>query len=60
VDYTPYEGMTVTGWPETVLSRGEVVVNDGQVLAAKGRGEFLSCARPTPALRGLRAGAPVP
>jgi dihydropyrimidinase len=34
VDYTPYEGMTVTGWPETVLSRGEVVVNDGQVLAA--------------------------
>jgi dihydropyrimidinase len=58
VDYTPYEGMTVTGWPETVLSRGEVVVNDGQVLAAKGRGEFLSCERPTPALRGLRAGAP--
>jgi dihydropyrimidinase len=58
VDYTPYEGMTVTGWPEIVLSRGEVVVNDGQVLAAKGRGEFLSCERPTPALRGLRAGAP--
>jgi dihydropyrimidinase len=60
VDYTPYEGMTVTGWPEIVLSRGEVVVNDGQVLAAKGRGEFLSCERPTPALRGLRADATIP
>ena len=22
VDYTPFEGMTVTGWPVTVLSRG--------------------------------------
>jgi len=25
IDYTPYEGMEVTGWPVTVLQRGEVV-----------------------------------
>src|SRR5918999_935380 len=28
VGYTPYEGMTVTGWPTTVVSRGRVVVED--------------------------------
>lgn len=30
-DYTPYEGCNVTGWPETVLVRGRVVVNGGQL-----------------------------
>ena len=49
VDYTPYEGITVTGWPQTVVSRGEVVVRDGQVTAAKGRGQFLHCDLPAPA-----------
>lgn len=48
VDYTPYEGITVTGWPVMTLSRGEVVYRDGEVTAAAGRGEFLPCARPTP------------
>jgi dihydropyrimidinase len=60
VDYTPYEGMTLTGWPRIVLSRGEVVVRDGQALGAKGRGQFLPCALPAPARRGLRAGRPAP
>lgn len=41
VDYTPYEGRTITGWPETVLSRGEVIVADGALRAAPGRGRFL-------------------
>ena len=49
VDYTPYEGMTVKGWPETVVSRGEIVVRDGGFLGAKGRGEFLKCEQPAPA-----------
>ncbi|HJO97371.1 MAG TPA: dihydropyrimidinase, partial [Rhodospirillales bacterium] len=31
VGYTPYEGRTVTGWPVTVLSRGRVVVEDGEL-----------------------------
>jgi dihydropyrimidinase len=39
--YSPYAGMTVTGWPTTVLSRGEVIVDRGQLLAARGRGRFL-------------------
>jgi len=30
VDYTPYEGWTVRGYPRTVLSRGRVVVRDGE------------------------------
>ncbi len=49
VDYTPYEGMTVRGWPETVLSRGEVVVANGGCIASPGRGDFLKCECPTPA-----------
>jgi dihydropyrimidinase len=41
VDYTPYEGMEVTGWPVTTLSRGKVVWNDGEVTAEPGHGRFL-------------------
>jgi dihydropyrimidinase len=41
VDYSPYAGMSLTGWPETVLSRGEVIVRDGELLAERGRGRFL-------------------
>lgn len=49
VDYTPYEGMTVVGWPETVVSRGEIIVEAGQVRATAGRGQFLRCDLPAPA-----------
>jgi len=49
-DYTPYEGMTVRGWPVMTLSRGEVLWEDGKVLATPGRGEFLPCERPRAAL----------
>lgn len=41
VDYTPFEGLEVQGWPETVLSRGEVVASNGAFLGAPGRGRFL-------------------
>jgi dihydropyrimidinase len=41
-DYTPYEGMTVTGWPQTVLLRGEVAVDNGRIVADKGRGRHLA------------------
>jgi dihydropyrimidinase len=40
-DYTPYEGFCVKGWPRTVLSRGEVIVRDGEFIGVKGRGRFL-------------------
>jgi dihydropyrimidinase len=46
VDYTPYEGLEVTGWPSTVLSRGQVVIDRGQFKGAAGQGQFLPCARP--------------
>lgn len=41
VDYTVYEGIEVTGWPETVLSRGEVVCDGGEVTGKPGHGQFL-------------------
>ncbi len=46
VDYTPYEGIEVTGWPRTVLSRGQVVVEDGEVKGKAGHGQFLPCDPP--------------
>jgi len=39
--YTPYEGRALTGWPETVLSRGRVAVRDGRLHVAPGSGRFL-------------------
>ncbi len=41
VDYCPYEGWEVQGYPLTVLSRGEVIVREGEFVAQKGRGHFL-------------------
>jgi dihydropyrimidinase len=40
--YTPFEGMSVTGWPETVLSRGRVAVRDGALQIKPGAGRFLA------------------
>lgn len=36
--WTPYDGMTVTGWPVGTIVRGTVVMRDGQLLA-KGQGQ---------------------
>ena len=41
MDYTPYQGMKVTGWPVTVLSRGEVVCREGEMVSTPGRGQYL-------------------
>ena len=49
VDYTPYEGMKIKGWPKMTLSRGEVIYGDGKLLAKCGRGRFLKCDLPQPA-----------
>ncbi len=40
--YTPYEGREVVGWPQTVLSRGRVIVEDGTLKAKPGEGRFLA------------------
>ncbi|WP_118137818.1 dihydropyrimidinase [Oceanicella sp. SM1341] len=42
MDYTPFEGMEITGWPQTVLSRGEIVIEDRELKAARGRGRFVA------------------
>lgn len=39
--YTPYEGIEVRGYPETTISRGEVIVKNGEFKAKKGRGKFV-------------------
>ncbi len=41
VDYTPYEGLEITGWPMQLLRRGETVMADGEVTAEPGSGRFL-------------------
>jgi dihydropyrimidinase len=42
IDYTPYEGLEVTGWPVATVRRGEVVMQDGRVQAERGSGRFLA------------------
>lgn len=44
-DYTPYEGMAVTGWPVMTILRGQVAAEDGKVIAPPGNGQFLKRAR---------------
>jgi dihydropyrimidinase len=48
VGYTPYEGMTVKGWPTTVISRGRIVVEGGELKVARGSGEFVPRGVPEP------------
>lgn len=42
IDYTPYEGKTVTGWPVATYLRGQIVMRDGEVFASEGTGQYLS------------------
>ena len=39
--FSVYSGWEVTGWPVLTLRRGEVVYEDGQILAGAGGGELL-------------------
>lgn len=41
VDYTPFEGMTVEGWPVLTMLRGRTIVREGRFLGGKGQGRFL-------------------
>jgi dihydropyrimidinase len=41
VDYSSYEGRRVKGVTETVLSRGEVVIDGGNFTGRAGRGQYL-------------------
>lgn len=42
IDYTPYEGLEVTGWPVATIRRGQVVMQQGKVQAEPGTARFLA------------------
>jgi dihydropyrimidinase len=44
-DYNLYEGTTVTGSPEVVLLRGQVLVENDELVAVPGIGQFVKRAR---------------
>ena len=39
--YSTYAGLEVTGFPRTTIRRGEVVYDDGAVVAESGSGKFI-------------------
>jgi dihydropyrimidinase len=41
VDYSPYEDVTVRGYPAQVLQRGKVIVKDNEFVGQVGAGQFL-------------------
>ncbi len=45
VDYNLYEGTEVVGSPETVLLRGNVLVDDGELVASPGIGRYVARAK---------------
>ena len=46
MDYTPYEGTKVTGWPVAMLLRGKVVCREFEFTGTAGAGRFLRCEAP--------------
>jgi dihydropyrimidinase len=45
-DYTPYEGIEITGWPVATMLRGKFVVRDGKLTGEKGHGNYVTRGRP--------------
>jgi dihydropyrimidinase len=46
--YSAYDGREVSGWPRFVVSRGEVVLEDGEVLVRPRRGRWVRRGPPAP------------
>jgi dihydropyrimidinase len=42
VDYTPYEGFELTGYPVKVYSRGQLIVDDDKYIAEDPRGRYIA------------------
>ncbi len=40
-DFSIYDGQRLTGWPTHVVSRGRVLLRDGELVAERGGGRFL-------------------
>lgn len=41
IDYSIFDGMEVEGWPSATIRRGEVVFQDGEVIAKPGSGQYI-------------------
>jgi len=50
-DHSPYAGRVAVGWPTHVLSRGRVVVRDGEFIGETGWGRYVA-RTPGPGARG--------
>lgn len=40
VDWTPYDGLSLQGWPAITISRGEIIVQGDKFLGEPGRGKY--------------------
>jgi dihydropyrimidinase len=41
IDYSPYDGMSLTGYPTMTILRGHVIVENGQFLGHPGEGSYI-------------------
>lgn len=41
VDWTPYEGLTLQGWPVMTISRGQILVENDEFYGQAGQGRFV-------------------
>ena len=57
MDYNPFAGTEVTGWPVTVLGRGQRIIEKGKLIAKPGAGQFI---KRTPIDLTENPGQPVP
>ena len=45
VGYSPFDGMMLKGWPKYVIRRGELVVEDWELIAKAGSGRYIKMER---------------
>ncbi|TDK32323.1 dihydropyrimidinase [Rhizobium deserti] len=41
MNYSPFEGMQIEGWPVLTMNRGDIIVENGELKADRGRGRFV-------------------
>ena len=41
IDYSPYDGMKLNGFPTWTISRGQVIIDEGDLSAERGRGRLV-------------------
>lgn len=47
VDYTPYEGFKLKGYPVMTMSKGDVVAENGNFVGKEGAGKFIKRGAPS-------------